>query len=78
MRYTVGGSEEVVIESSAIEKEDPYREEVRSWVDAVTKRTPMVFDGYDGMAAVELAEAAYRSASTGRPVKLPLRAGRTQ
>lgn len=78
VRYTVGGSEEVVIESSAIEKEDPYREEVRSWVDAVTKRTPMVFDGYDGMAAVELAEAAYRSASTGRPVKLPLRAGRTQ
>ena len=72
IRYARFGEEHLTIQTSEIEKEDPYREEVRSWVDAVTKGTPMVFDGHDGAAAIELADAAYRSARTGRAVKLPL------
>lgn len=72
IRYSKFGNEPRVIEVSEIEKEDAYHEEIRSWVDAITKGTPMVFDGRDGMAAVEIVEAAYKSARRGRTVKLPL------
>lgn len=73
IQYARFGEEITTIEPSDIQKEDPYREEVRSWVDAITRGTPMVFDGRDGRAAIELVEAAYLSASTGRVVELPLR-----
>lgn len=73
--FTRENGEETVIEAAQIEKEDPIREEVRGWVDWITKRTPPVVYWKDGMAAVELAEAAYRSAASGRVVRLPLRTG---
>ena len=72
VRYARFGEEPVTIEASQIQKEDPYREEVRSWVEAVTKDAPMLFDGRDGAAAIEIVDAAYRSARTGRAVSLPL------
>lgn len=77
VRYTPAGGEEVVIEAAQIEKEDAVRHEVGSWVNWVLKRTPPVVYWKDGMAAVELAEAAYRSAGSGKVVRLPLR-GRVQ
>lgn len=64
--------EPTAVELSDIQKEDAYHEEVRSWVESITRGTPMVFDGRDGMAAIEICEAAYRSARTGKPVRLPL------
>jgi UDP-N-acetylglucosamine 3-dehydrogenase len=73
VRYTVAGGEEKTIEAAKIEKEDAIREEVGSWVNWILKRTPPVVYWRDGMAAVELAEAAYRSAANGKAVKLPLR-----
>jgi myo-inositol 2-dehydrogenase/D-chiro-inositol 1-dehydrogenase len=49
-----------------------YREEDRQFVGAVlgTNSVPVTVDA--GYAAVELVEAAYRSARTGRPTDLPL------
>jgi UDP-N-acetylglucosamine 3-dehydrogenase len=38
----------------------------------VARGEPPAITGEDGLAAMELALAAYRSAETGRPVKLPL------
>jgi UDP-N-acetylglucosamine 3-dehydrogenase len=73
VRYTPAGGQEVVIEADSIEKEDAIRHEVGSWVNWILKRTPPAVYWKDGMAAVELAEAAYRSAASGKPVKLPLR-----
>lgn len=73
IEYARFGEQPRVIEQREIQKEEPYHEEVRSWVDAITKDTPMVFDGHDGRAAIELVEAAYRSAASGKPVRLPLR-----
>lgn len=73
IQYARFGEQITTIEASGIQKEDPYREELRSWVDSITTGAPMVFDGRDGRAAVELAEAAYRSADTGRVVRLPLK-----
>ncbi|MGC8861646.1 MAG: Gfo/Idh/MocA family protein [Armatimonadota bacterium] len=72
IKYARFGEEVVTVEASDIQKEDSYREEVRSWVEAITRGTPMVFDGRDGAAAIEIVDAAYRSARTGRPVSLPL------
>ncbi|MDH7601351.1 MAG: Gfo/Idh/MocA family oxidoreductase [Armatimonadota bacterium] len=69
IRYARFGEEPTVIQVSEITKEDPYREEIRCWVDAITKNTPLPFDGYDGMAAVQTAAAAYRSARLGRAVR---------
>ncbi len=74
--YTAEDGEQTVIEAAQIEKEDAIREEVRGWVDWITRRTPPVVYWKDGMAAVELAEAAYRAAASGKVVKLPLRTGR--
>jgi len=71
IRYAAGDAEPTVIDPASIEKEEPYREEVRSWVDAITQGTPMIFDGHDGRAAIALAEAAYLSAETGEPVDIP-------
>lgn len=73
IRYSLFGDEPTVMEASEIQERNGYQEELRSWVESITRGTPMVFDGYDGRAAIELAEAAYRSAAAGKPVKLPLK-----
>ncbi len=71
--YAKFGQEPTVLEPKDIQAEDPYRHELRSFVECLLKGTPMVFDGRDGRAAVEIAQAAYLSAKRGRPVSLPLR-----
>jgi predicted dehydrogenase len=49
----------------------PTVEEVlRAFVSALASRAPMPVTGVDGLRAVEIAEACYRSAETGRPVRL--------
>ncbi|HIC88299.1 MAG TPA: Gfo/Idh/MocA family oxidoreductase [Anaerolineae bacterium] len=45
---------------------------VRSFVDAIAENKPPLITGYDGLKALEVALAAYRSAQTGQPVPLPL------
>ena len=59
--------------SKDITVESPVAREVREWVDAVLDDTPVTIPGSDGRKAVELAEAAYESARSGKPVRLPLK-----
>lgn len=47
-----------------------YANEIRSFVAAVTKGGPMPTTGLDGLRALELADAALRSAETGQAVRL--------
>ena len=63
-------SEATTLTADDCQGEDPYRHELRSFVESILNGTPMVFDGRDGRAAVEIAEAAYLSAKRGRPVFL--------
>jgi len=70
IRYSLFGGERTEIALDSFDKEDAYHEEVRSWIEAITKGTPMIFDGHDGMKAIEIVEAAYKSARTGKAVNL--------
>jgi predicted dehydrogenase len=45
---------------------------VQDFVDAVATGRPVAVTGEDGLRALEVAIAAYRSAAGGRPVRLPL------
>ena len=63
-------TEEIATEE--IKKENPVREEVRLFVEAIQKDEPVPITGVDGKCAVELAEAAYLSYQSGALVKLPL------
>lgn len=49
-----------------------YIRELREWVEAVLDDKPVTIPGIDSRKAVELAEGAYRSVETGKPVTLPL------
>ena len=48
--------------------EDPFRYELRSWLEAITADTPMIVDGNDGRMAVAMAAAAHESARSGEVV----------
>ncbi|HIE52019.1 MAG TPA: Gfo/Idh/MocA family oxidoreductase [Armatimonadetes bacterium] len=50
--------------------ENPVQHELRVWIEAVLQDTEPPVTGWDGRAAVEIAEAAYRSVETGEPVVL--------
>jgi len=47
-------------------------EMIRDFVRAIREDAPVPITGYDGLKAMEVALAAYRSAETGQPVSLPL------
>lgn len=49
---------------------DPYDRELDSWLDSITLGTKPLFTGEDGRENVAIAEAAYRSAELGRPVRI--------
>lgn len=49
-----------------------YLEELTSFADWILKGREPVFTGWDGLRCVEIMEAAYLSARTGRQVELPL------
>ncbi|RME70522.1 MAG: gfo/Idh/MocA family oxidoreductase [Chloroflexi bacterium] len=51
---------------------DPNQAMVEEFVSAVRDRRPPRVTGEDGYKALEIALAAYRSAETGQPVRLPL------
>lgn len=50
--------------------QNPYDRELTSWIDSLTFGTEPLFTGEDGRLAVAMAECAYRSAATGRPVAI--------
>lgn len=50
----------------------PVWQELNEFVRAILEGREPEITGYDGMAAVELAEAAYMSIERGEPIKLPL------
>lgn len=52
--------------------EPGVKREVREFVEAIAYDRPVTIPGEDGLRAVEVAEAAVRSAETGQVVKLPL------
>ncbi len=67
------GQEPVTIPAGDIQVEEGLVREVREWVEAVLDDKPVTIPGIESRKAIELAEAAYKSARTGKPVHLPLR-----
>ena len=49
-----------------------HREQMRDFLDALDKGTAPAVDGREGRKAIEIIIAIYRSAWTGRPVRLPI------
>jgi len=73
IRYGVEGGDEIKAQRIGdIEVEPAVQHEVRLFVEAVLSDTPVAVPGSEGRAAVELAEAAYRSIAEKRPIDLPL------
>lgn len=73
VRYRHKDAEETTfLPASEMQVENPVQHELRVWVEAILNDTTPPVTGYDGRAAVEIAEAAYRSMETGQPVSLPL------
>ena len=60
------------ISASDIKVETPTTRELRAFVKAIRENQEPEITGRDGMAAVEIAEAAYRSIETRHPVALPI------
>lgn len=60
-----GGS---VVESPLSPTDDPYYQQLRSFIDSVKNGTPPLVSGADGLMAVSIACAAIESAKTGRLV----------
>jgi len=60
------------ISAKDIKVEHPVTHELRVFFEAVINDTEPPVTGHDGMAAVEIAEAAYRSIELGTPIALPL------
>jgi len=63
--------EKKTVEPAEMPTEDGVHREMRSFVEWVLDDVPPVVSWKDGRAAVEIIEAAYRSAATGEPVELP-------
>jgi predicted dehydrogenase len=49
---------------------NPVRAELEGWIDAIRTDTDPPIPGEEGRAAVQIAEAAYTSIETGKPVHL--------
>ncbi len=63
---TASGS---VTESPLSPTDDPYYQQLRSFVDAVKNNTPPLVTGFDGLMAVSIAEAAIESSKTALAIK---------
>ena len=70
IRYARGDDDPEEITIGDIDKEPPVRHELRLFVEAVQQRLPSPIPGNEGRRNVAIAEAAYESAQTGRPVEL--------
>jgi predicted dehydrogenase len=75
IRYARRGAAPRVIRVGDVQVEPPVRRELRLFVDAVLKGAPPPIPGTEGRRNVAIAEAAYESARTGKPISLA-RAGR--
>lgn len=66
-----GGSDapDVALPSSPV-SESPYTTQIKEFYHALTDGKPARVGGTDGLAAVQIAEAAIQSAHSGQPVKL--------
>jgi len=62
--------EDTVTENGLAAGDDPYYQEIRSFVDAVAYGKPLLVTAQDGLAAVRIAEAAVESAKSGRVISL--------
>ena len=74
LRYGKFGQETTFIPPSDIPVEVPVQHEVRLFVEAIRDDSPVPVPGEEGRAAVEIAQAAYRSIASGQPIPLPLEA----
>jgi len=70
--YAKFGGEATTIAAGDIKVTPPVQAEVQAFVEAVRDDTPPPIPGEVGRAAVQVAQAAYRSIETGQPVQLPL------
>lgn len=70
IRYTRRDGETRTLRVGDLEVEQPVRKELRLFVEAVRNGTPPPIPGAEGRRNVVIAEAAYESARTGRPVTL--------
>jgi len=68
--YQCFGCEPVHIPLGDIRVENPVQHEIRAFADAILNDTEPEIPGSEGRAAVQIAEAAYRSIETGQPVEL--------
>jgi predicted dehydrogenase len=64
-----GGAPDVALPSSPV-SESPYTIQIKEFYRALTEGTTARVSATDGLAAVQIAEAALESAHTGQPVKL--------
>ncbi len=72
LTYKTFDGEATRIAAGDIPHEPPVQHELRAFVEAIRDDTPVPVPGEEGRAAIEIAEAAYRSVETGQPVDLPL------
>jgi myo-inositol 2-dehydrogenase/D-chiro-inositol 1-dehydrogenase len=70
LRYQTIRGDHGEFTTSDVSVSNPYDRELASWLDSITLGTVPMFTGADGRAAVAMAEAAYRSAESGRPILL--------
>jgi myo-inositol 2-dehydrogenase / D-chiro-inositol 1-dehydrogenase len=64
-----GGAPDVALPSSPV-SESPYTSQIKEFYRALTDGTTARVSATDGLAAVQIAEAALESAHTGQPIKL--------
>jgi predicted dehydrogenase len=70
LRYQPVDGQVTEILQADITGKNPYDRELLSWLDSITNDAKPLFTGHDGLMAVAMAEAAYRSAAERRPVDM--------
>ncbi len=63
---------ETTVQENFGPQEEPYPEMLANFADAILHGTPLIAPGVEGVRALELTDAAYRSAWRGEKVSLPL------
>lgn len=70
LRYQTIHGVATEVSLSEIGGQNPYDRELGSWIDSLTIGLEPLFTGEDGRMAVAMAECAYRSAGSGKPVSI--------
>ena len=53
-----------------LRKKEPLKNEISDFVEAITKNKKPLVTGYDGLMAIKIAEAAVKSAKTGKVIRI--------